>query len=98
MSNTITKDQVEKIARLAKLILGDKQAIGFSNDLSGVMGIIDEVQQVNTKNVVPTSQVTGLLNIYREDNVDLANCLSLQEVLSNAPAAYQGFIKVKAIF
>ena len=98
MNNIITKDHVEKIARLAKLKLNDQQLNDYSHSLTSVLRIIDEVRQVDTTNIVPTAQVTGLSNVFREDKIDANRCLSQKDATSNAPDTYRGFIKIKAIF
>ena len=47
--------------------------------------------------IAPTSQVTGLVNVFREDIVDTTRMLSQEEVLLNAHAAHDGFILVPQI-
>ncbi|KKR30755.1 MAG: Aspartyl/glutamyl-tRNA(Asn/Gln) amidotransferase subunit C [Candidatus Gottesmanbacteria bacterium GW2011_GWC2_39_8] len=96
MSKTnLTIDEVKHVAKLAKLGLTDQEAEKFKDQLSEILGFVDELKSLDTKGVEPTSQVTGLLNVFREDVVTPS--LSQEEALSNAPDKHNGYFKVKAV-
>ena len=63
----ITPEQVRHIARLCRLGLNDKDVEKFSRQLSDIFGYIEKLNEVDTSSVEPTSQVTGLMNVMRED-------------------------------
>ncbi|MBT5016473.1 Asp-tRNA(Asn)/Glu-tRNA(Gln) amidotransferase subunit GatC [Candidatus Peregrinibacteria bacterium] len=65
----ISKDQVRHVAKLARLSLDENEVEVFSKQLSAVFEYMDCLNEVDTDNVEPTSQVTGLKNVYREDEV-----------------------------
>ena len=65
----LSKEEVEHIAKLARLKLSDDDTTMYSKQLSDILDYIEKMQSVNTENVEPTSQVTGLVNIEREDKI-----------------------------
>ena len=65
----LTPTQVRHIAKLARLTIRDDEVEKFSKELSAILDYIAKLQEVNTKNVEHTAQVTGLSNVFREDVV-----------------------------
>lgn len=92
----LTKQQVKHVARLANLNLTPSELKKFQKQLSSIVDFVSELNRVNTNGIDATSQVTGLENVFREDEVRAS--LSQEEVLSNAKESYKGFFKVRAIF
>ena len=88
-------NQVQKVAKLASLPLTEKENDKFAQELSETLDYVQKLDEVDTEGVEPTSQVTGLFNITREDVV--GESLTQKQALQNAKSTYQGFIKVKAI-
>jgi aspartyl-tRNA(Asn)/glutamyl-tRNA(Gln) amidotransferase subunit C len=88
---------VERVAKLAMLPLTDDEKKLFASQLSSILSYVAKLNEVDTTNVEPTAQVTGLTNVFREDEVDTTRILSQNEALKNAPASYNGFVKVKVI-
>lgn len=92
----LTKAAVSHIAKLANLKLTKAEVKKFTTQLSDTLNYADVLNKLNTKGVEPTSQVTGLENITREDKPKPS--LSQKEVLSSALAKHNNFFKTKAIF
>ena len=91
----LSKEEVVKLAKLARIALSDAEVEKFQKDLSTVLDYVEELKQVNVEGLEEVSQVTGLVNVQREDKVvDLGNG---EEILSQAPAVKDGYYKVKAI-
>jgi aspartyl-tRNA(Asn)/glutamyl-tRNA(Gln) amidotransferase subunit C len=65
----LTADQVRHIAKLARLTLSEEEVAKFAKELTSILGYIDMLGEVDTKNVEPTAQVTGLQNSLREDSI-----------------------------
>lgn len=57
------------MAKLARLLLKDEEVEMFSKQLSEVFEYMEVLNEVDTEGVIPTSQVTGLENVFREDVV-----------------------------
>lgn len=92
----LSKDQVKHITRLANLKVTGAEIEKFRKQLSKVLEYVEQLNKLNTKKVEPTSQVTGLENVFREDEPKPS--LSQEEVLSGAKNTEKGMFKVKAIF
>jgi aspartyl-tRNA(Asn)/glutamyl-tRNA(Gln) amidotransferase subunit C len=65
----LNAEQVQHIAKLARLGLSKEEGEKFAKQLSDIMAYVDMLNEVNVDNVEPTSQVTGLENVTREDSV-----------------------------
>lgn len=89
------KIQVAHIAKLANLPLTDAEKKKFEPQLESTLEYIDQLNKVDTKNIEPTSQVTGLENVLREDIP--TQSLTQEQALSNTKDKYNGLFKVKAI-
>jgi aspartyl-tRNA(Asn)/glutamyl-tRNA(Gln) amidotransferase subunit C len=93
----LTKDEVLHVAKLAKLNLSDPEVKKFLPQLSKVVDYIGQLNEVDIKDVEPTAQVTGLENVYREDEINSTNVLSQDAALSGTEKTYNGYFKVGAI-
>lgn len=94
-NNKLSAANVFHIAKLANIPLNDKEAIKIAKGLSETLEFIDKVKRVNTTGVEATSQVTGLENVLREDEIQPS--LSQKEALSGTTSTYKGYFKIKAI-
>ena len=91
----LTPAEVEHIAELARLSLTEQEKTLFQDQLSAILDYAAVLQGVDTSAVPPTATVLPLRNILRDDAV--APSLPTEDVLANAPAASEGYFKVKAI-
>lgn len=89
-------EQVKHVASLAHLGLTKDEINKFQKQLSSILSFVDQLSEVETKEVIPTSQVTGLENVFREDKI--MPSLSQEDVLFNAPDKYNGYFKVRPVF
>lgn len=89
------KVDINHLAKLASLPLTNEEKKKFEKQLGETLEYVKRLEEINTKNVEPTSQVTGLENVVRED--EASPSLSQEEVLVNAKSKHNGFFKVKAI-
>ncbi|MCL4365881.1 Asp-tRNA(Asn)/Glu-tRNA(Gln) amidotransferase subunit GatC [Patescibacteria group bacterium] len=92
----LTSDQVKKVAKLANLPLTPQEEEKYSEQLSKILGYVEQLNQVDTSNVEPTFNVTGLNNVMRED--EAIPSLSQQEALLNAPQKKEGMFVTKGVF
>ncbi len=93
----LTKPQVQHTSDLAQLNLSDEEITKFQKQLSSILEYVGLLEEVDTKNVEPTAQTTGLKNVYRKDKPSKEQILSQEEVLRNAPEKQGGLIKTKAV-
>ncbi len=89
------KIDVKKVATLANLTLTSEEESKFEKQLSDILQYVEKLNEVDTKGIEPTAQVTGLENITRED--ESTPSLSQEEALSGTENKHNGMFKVKAI-
>ena len=65
--SNLTEEEVRHIAKLAGLTLTDAEVKKFQSQLNEILSYVGQLKEVKTENVEPTSQVTGLENVFRED-------------------------------
>lgn len=93
----LTIDQVQHIADLARIELTPQEKEKYAGELSAVLGFIEQLSEVDTDNVVPTSQVTGLVNVVREDKAEECGEEIRKQIFKAAPLAEGEYFKVKAV-
>ena len=91
----LTRDDVRHVAMLARLGLEPGDEEYYADQLSGILGHIERLQQVDTETIPPTAQVVEIAARLRED--EPRPCLTQEEALANAPAAHEGFFRVPSI-
>ena len=90
----LTRNDILKLARLARISLSDDEASEFTGELGEILKYIKMLDSVDTDGLVPTSQVTGLTNVTRADVVwDYG--YQETDLLTNIPSVEAGQIKVK---
>ena len=87
---------VEHVAKLANLPLDEKRLEILGKQLTETLLYIDRLNEIPTEKVEPTSQVTGLTNVTRDDTVSAS--LPQEAAVENAPETHNGYIVVNAIF
>lgn len=63
----LTKEQVEKIAQLARLQLTEEEMERYAGQLTDILTYVEVLKELDTTGVPETSQVTGLMNVTRKD-------------------------------
>lgn len=90
----LTREEVLKLARLARLDLTDEEVATFQEQLSEILQYVEQLQSVDISGLKPTNQVTGLENVTRPDEVrDYGYAPA--ELLKNVPSVQDNQIKVK---
>jgi aspartyl-tRNA(Asn)/glutamyl-tRNA(Gln) amidotransferase subunit C len=79
----ITRQDVEKVALLARLQLSDAELATMSEQLAQIVGYVDHLAQVDTEGVEPMAHAIEQLNVFRADAVDMS--LPREEALACAP-------------
>ncbi|MBI2627118.1 MAG: Asp-tRNA(Asn)/Glu-tRNA(Gln) amidotransferase subunit GatC [Parcubacteria group bacterium] len=91
---------VEHIARLARIELTEVEKEKFAKELAKILDFIDQLNKVDTENIEPLYQTTGLSNSYRSD--EPRNSFVMDEDLTNkligqTPEHEGRFVKVKSV-
>ncbi len=66
----LSEEQVKHVAKLARLELTDDETSKFAGQLNDILSYMEILGEVDTADIEPTSQVTGLENVTREDVVE----------------------------
>lgn len=92
----LTPQDVLKLARLSRLQLTDEELHKYANELTAIVKYVEQLSNVDTKGLKPTTQVTGLKNVTRKDEI-IDYKESTEDLLKNAPARDKNYIKVKRV-
>jgi len=92
----LTEEQVKKVAHLARIGLTVKDIKLFGEQLSDILTYVEKLNKVDTSKVNITSQVTGLTNVFRED--EASPSFTAEDVLSNAPKKKNNLFVIPAVF
>lgn len=93
--STITKEQVEHIAHLARLEIKEEEISTYAEKLESIVTLVEKLSNVDTENVKPTYHVLDLVNVFREDVAKEG--LNREEVLKNSYEQESGQFKVPTI-
>lgn len=90
----LSRDDVLKLAQLARLSLSEDEVEEFKVQINEILQYIAQLQKVDVTGLQPTSQVTGLTNVMREDVIEDYG-MSPEDLLRNVPHKQDALIKVK---
>ena len=91
----IDHEQVLKVAKLSRLDLSKEEISEFTSQLSDIIGYVEKMNELDTKNVQPLAHCLPISNCFREDVVK--ESLGTEETLLNAPDKQEEFFKVPKI-
>ncbi len=89
----ITDADIRKLAVLSRLKLTDKEIPKYKQEISSIMQYVEILQDADLTGLEPTSQVTGLQNVIREDEL-IDYKVTPKQLLRNAPATQEDQLKV----
>lgn len=92
---SLSREDVEKIAHLARLALRDEQIEQYQMQLSAILEAADTLNELDLDGVPPTTHALPNVNRLREDSAE--NALTVDDVLANAPKQRDNQFVVQAI-
>ena len=92
---SVSKDDVAHLAALSSISLSDDQLTALTVDLENIIGYIEQLQELDTDGVEPTYQLTGLSNVWRNDEIKPQ--LEREKLLQLAPAQLDNQVKVPKV-
>ncbi len=95
--SSISKEQVEHIAKLARMGLTDEEKEKFTKELSSILNYVDKLNKVDTSKAEPIKQITGLENIVREDITEKHDKTIRDKLIKQAPKVKGAHIQVPKI-
>ncbi len=91
----ISRQEVQHIAKLARVGLSEADVARFQEQLSSILDYFQVLRQVDTEGLPPTSHTLPLQNIMRDDAAGLA--FDKEAVLANAPLREGDYFRVRAV-
>lgn len=91
----IEREQVRKVANLARLELTDEEEIQFTSQLGNILEYVEQLSELDVTDVLPTTRAIDVSNITRDDNLQLYP--NRDAILSSAPEQEGDFFKVPKI-
>lgn len=90
----LSRDDVLKLARLARLDITEEEIALYQKELSNILQYVEQIQKADVTGLKPTTQVTGLTNVMRDDQVQDYG-VSPDDLLRLAPKTQDRQLKVK---
>ena len=87
--------EVDYVARLARLYLEPEEKRSMAGQLSDILNTARRIQELDTTGIEPTSHVTEVPAVLRDDQVKPS--LPLSRVMQNVPRRDEGYLKVPRI-
>jgi len=92
---TIDINQVRKVALLARLDIPNQQEEQFAKQLNSILDYFEQLSELDTESVLPTTRAIELSNVTRADQQE--NCTLREEILGQAPSREGDFFRVPNI-
>ncbi len=92
---SVTINEVDNIAKLAKLKFFEDEKIKLQKDLNKILEYIDQLNELNLENVEPLENINESENVMRNDTAEI--WLTTEEALKNAPSRTGKFFKVPKV-
>ena len=91
----ISRDEVSKVAKLAKLKLNEEQIDNHANQIEKILDYINQLEKIDTKNVPCTTRAIEVINNFRSDIKE--NYKNRDDILNLAPSREDDFFRVPKI-
>lgn len=92
---SIDKETARRAAHLARIEVAEDQLDGLAEELSGILGFMEQLMEVDVEGVEPMTSVTPMRLKRRQDGITDGNMQD--KILSNAPDAREGFFAVPKV-
>ena len=91
----ITKEEVRKVAELARLELNENEINKHTEQLEKILEYIKQLEEINTNDVPCTTRAIEVINVFRKDKKQNSDCK--EELLDLAPSREDEYFKVPKI-
>lgn len=92
---SVTKEDVKKIAELARLEFSDSEIVNYTTEMNKILGYVEKLNELDTNNVDPLSHPIENTNIFREDKTKSST--DREKALGNAPDKTSEHFKVPKV-
>lgn len=91
----LSKEEVKHVANLARLAITEEEAEKFAAQLAAITDFAEQLNELDTTNVEPTTHVLPLVNVLREDVA--VKGLDREVMMKNVKEQQDGLVKVPPI-
>jgi len=91
----ITKEEVKKVANLARLELNENEINSHADQLEKILEYIKQLEKIDTHDVPCTTRAIEVINVFRKDEKKNSDCK--QELLELSPSREDDYFKVPKI-
>ena len=91
----ITKEEVKKVAHLARLELNENEVNNHAKQLEKILDYIRQLEKIDTDDVPCTTRAIEVVNVFRKDERRNSDCN--EELLELGPSREENFFKVPKI-
>jgi aspartyl-tRNA(Asn)/glutamyl-tRNA(Gln) amidotransferase subunit C len=91
----IRREEVEHVARLARLELTESEKETFTDQMDAILAYVEKLNELDTAGIVPTSHAVPMENAFRADEVTPP--IGVDHALANAPDRLEGFFRVPKV-
>ena len=92
---SIDKDKIKHISKLARISVDEKKIDSLAKDLSSIFKFIEQLNEINTENVVPISSITNEPLRLRKDEINDGKIR--EKILENSPEKNEEFFVVPKV-
>lgn len=92
-----TATTVQHIAQLANIPITAVEESKLATQFAETLEVVKKMSELDTSHTEPTHQVTGLENVWREDQVVPERTFSQEQALANTTTSYQGYFVVPQV-
>ena len=91
----LNKETIKKLTQLCRIDCTEEEQEAILIDLQKILQYIEQLQEINTENVLPCNHVLQMTSVLRED--EIGELLDREVFLANAPSHIGGMIKVPPV-
>jgi len=91
----ITREEVEHVARLARLALDETEIVSLTSQMDAILGYVDQLNELDTTGIEPTAHAVPMENAFRSDRVTPS--IGIEHALANAPSQAGDCFKVPKV-
>ena len=91
----ITKEEVKKVAHLARLELNENEVNNHAEQLEKILEYVKQLEKINTDDVPCTTRAIEVINVFRKDEKKSSDCT--EEILKLGPSREDKYFKVPKI-
>ena len=91
----ITKEEVKKVAHLARLELNENEINNHAKQLEKILEYIKQLEKIDTDDVLCTTRAIEVINVFRKDEQKFSECS--EELLELGPSREDQYYKVPKI-